>query len=339
MADGEQIGLLKRSVDEWNDWRAANPGIRPDLSSAALADTNLGSANLFEAILEDADLSNADLRRANLRDAIAASVNLSGAQMYRANLNGAQLQNADLRGADLERVYLGSVDLSGADLRDADLRRAILVRTRLDGALLTGAKVHGISAWDLEGVPAAQTDLVITPKRDPAVVTVDSLDVAQFMYLLLTNEKIREVIDTVTSKVVLILGRFTEERKAVLDALREQLRMRNYSPIVFDFDIPRDRDITETVTLLARMARFVIADLTDPRSIPQEIQAIAPDVAVPIQPVVAATQEPWSMFSDLRRKYHWVLPPFEYEDQAHLLSVLSDVIEPAESKRSELSLS
>jgi hypothetical protein len=32
---------------------------------------------------------------------------------------------------------------------------------------------------------------------------------------MLNNEKIRDVIDTVTSKAVLILGRFTDERKAL----------------------------------------------------------------------------------------------------------------------------
>ena len=46
-------------------------------------------------------------------------------------------------------------------------------------------------------------------------VTVDDLEVAQFVYLLLHNEKVRRVIDTITSKVVLILGRFSiPERKA-----------------------------------------------------------------------------------------------------------------------------
>ena len=54
--------------------------------------------------------------------------------------------------------------------------------------------------------------------------------------MLLHNEKIRHVIDTITSKAVLILGRFTRERKAVLDALREELRKRNYLPILFDFE-------------------------------------------------------------------------------------------------------
>ena len=83
-----------------------------------------------------------------------------------------------------------------------------------------------------------------------------------------------EVIDTITSKAVLILGRFTEERKAVLDALREELRKRDYLPILFDFDVPATRDITETISLLARMARFVVADITDAKSIPQELAVI-----------------------------------------------------------------
>ena len=31
-------------------------------------------------------------------------------------------------------------------------------------------------------------------------------------------------------------------------------------PVLFDFTIPAKRDITETISLLARMARFVVAD-------------------------------------------------------------------------------
>ena len=84
------------------------------------------------------------------------------------------------------------------------------------------------------------------------------------------------------------------------------------------------------------MARYVIADLSDPRSVPQEVQAIAPDVAVPIQPVIVAGQEPWSMFRDLRRKYHWVLAPYEYRDEADLLASVSEMLGPAEAKRNEL---
>ena len=60
--------------------------------------------------------------------------------------------------------------------------------------------------------------MLITPP-DRARVTVDHVDVAQFIYLLLSNTRIRSVIETITYKVVLILGRFTPERKVILDAL------------------------------------------------------------------------------------------------------------------------
>ena len=77
-------------------------------------------------------------------------------------------------------------------------------------------------------------------KSEPTI-TVDNLEVAQFIYLLLNNPKIREVIDTIAKKAVLILGRFTPERKAVFDALREALRTRGYLPILFDFEKPSSR--------------------------------------------------------------------------------------------------
>jgi len=116
----------------------------------------------------------------------------------------------------------------------------------------------------------------------------------QFIYLLLNNEEIREVIDTIASKVVLILGRFTPERKTVLDALRDELRERNYSPVVFDFEKPVSRDLTETVSTLAHLARFIIVDLTDPSSAQHEVATIVPQTVVPVQPLLS--REPsWLM--------------------------------------------
>jgi predicted AAA+ superfamily ATPase len=85
---------------------------------------------------------------------------------------------------------------------------------------------------------------------------VDNLEVALFIYLLLNNERIRQVIDTITSKAVLMLGRFTSDRKAVLDAIRDELRQRGYLPILFDFEKPAGRDLTESISTLAHMARF-----------------------------------------------------------------------------------
>ncbi len=173
--------------------------------------------------------------------------------------------------------------------------------------------------------------MVITSRDEPEIA-VDNIEVAQFVYLLLHNEKIRDVIDTLTSKAVLILGRFTEERKAVLDALREELRKRYYLPILFDFAVPATRDITETISLLAHMARFIIADLTDPSSIPKELEAIVPELAVPVQPLLEGASRSYAMFKDYW-KYDWVLPVYRYEGLERLLATLAEkVIVPAEGK-------
>jgi hypothetical protein len=146
-----------------------------------------------------------------------------------------------------------------------------LVDADVTDADLTYCRIYGVSAWGLKlNDNTRQQNLIITSEKQ-SKITVDNIEVAQFIYLLLNNEKIRDVIDTITSKAVLILGRFTPERKQVLDALRDELRKRNYLPIVFDFEKSAGRDITETVSLLARMARFVVADITDARSIPQEL--------------------------------------------------------------------
>ena len=101
---------------------------------------------------------------------------------------------------------------------------------------------------------AKQTELVITAEGT-AQITVENLEVAQFIHLLLTNRKIRNVIHSVTSKAILILGRFSERQKPVLDALHAALRDNyNLVPILFDWERSENRDLTETVLLLAKCA-------------------------------------------------------------------------------------
>jgi uncharacterized protein YjbI with pentapeptide repeats len=374
MANPDHLRTLRQGVDAWNAWRKKRElFITPDLSEADLSGADLRGANLSRANLNGANLFRADLSGANLSEADLAEAdlsvaNLSGADLSRVRLRRAHLSETDLSGANLSKADLSETDLNGANLIEAILIEANLSRSDLSGANLSGAnlsganlsgavlayaslvdaditnadltgcRIYGVSAWGLKlSNETRQRNLIITRTSDELEITVDNIEVAQFIYLLLHNQKIRDVIDTITSKVVLILGRFTDERKAVLGALRDELRKRDYLPILFDFDKPASRNTDETVTLLARMARFVIADISDAKSVLQELRAIVPELpSVPVQPVIIASQDEPGMF-DFYRGYRSFLPVHRYDTPAQLLAVLGDrVIKPSEAKALEL---
>lgn len=341
------LELLKQGVITWNRWRRENPNIKADfieadLRKVNLCDADLSYSNFSKANLSRADLSRANLIGANLSEAYFSEAYLTGANLSRANLSRVDLRRADLSRANLSHAYLTGADLSEADLREANLNEADiieadltncnLVDTSLLGTDLSGCSIFGISVWNIKtNERTKQKSLVIT-KKNESIITVDNLEVAQFIYLMLNNQKIRDVINTITSKVVLILGRFTPERKTVLDALREELRISNFTPVLFDFDKPNDRNFIETVSTLAHMARFVIADFTDPKIVLQEAQHIVPNIAIPFVPIFLKNSEfePVTLY-DLRKGRTTVLDTFCYNDQNHLLENLYEkVINPAQ---------
>jgi Pentapeptide repeats (8 copies) len=122
-------------------------------------------------------------------------------------------------------------DLSGAILDHADLAHANLTRTRLvgtslDGTDLFGAWVYGAAIWDIRGVPKDDW-LSIQPDgsrywEDDAVKSrVPGIKTAQFMYAMATRGDpgrngvaVGELVEALGRVTVLLLGRFSEERKS-----------------------------------------------------------------------------------------------------------------------------
>lgn len=317
-----------------------------DFSKTDLRDTVFHSAKLTDSNFRGAYLLRADLSGQNLRGLDFSMANLSYSKLKRADVSNAYFEGTNFEGADLEGINAEEAKFKGArfirtklikaNLIRASLFSATIVETDLSFANLEKAFIYGISAWDIKKDGLIQKDLIITPPGEPEI-TVDDLEVAQFIYLMLNNEKIRDVIETITSKAVLILGRFTPERKAVLDALKDELRRRNYLPIVFDFENAGNKSVDETVNLLARMSRFVVADITDAKSIPQELRGIVPDnPTIPIVPLIWKEQREYGMF-DFFRGFPWVLNLHEYESPEILLeNIIPAIITPAEQKVAEL---
>ncbi|MDO7851646.1 pentapeptide repeat-containing protein [Hymenobacter convexus] len=305
-----------------------------DFSACYLKDVNLEGADLrganfsgaygSQAKLSIADMRKCDLRLSKFDSASFFYTDLGGSNLSKAKfsfsfLNEAHLNNVNAKLSSFDECNLKNADFSGAILNQSDFSGAILVNTNFSLSDISNCNVFGASVWRVNLDGTIQNDLIITGEESMKL-TVDNLNLAQFIYLMLDNSELRTIIDSITSKIILILGRFTEERKIILSQIKKELSIKNYLPIIFDFESPNNRDLLETVATIAHLSQFIIADLTDPRSIPQELMSIVPGLpSVPVQPIILKGQKPWALFSSLRR-YPWVLDVFEYNDVNDLVN-------------------
>ena len=327
MPNPEHLAILKQSVTCWNNWRKQNPGVTPDLGSAYLRGMDLSFADF-----RDTDLTDARLMNTNLFSAC-----LNGASLYKANLYQASAPYAQMHRTNLSRAILTQTNLSRAVLTEVNLAEAKMVETDLSHAVLENARVYGISACNVEKTGLRQNELIITPVGE-SEVSIDDIEHATLIYnIYCMPSKMSQLLDTFMSKTVLILGRFSPERMTVLQALKEELRRRNYLTLIFDFPGPGNCRKTEAIAIFAKLSKYVIADITDPSSVPDELRAIVPSsMSVPVVPIILRGKPVYGLFDDWVG-YPWMLPLYEYESIFALRNDLERaVILPAEQMAAQL---
>jgi uncharacterized protein YjbI with pentapeptide repeats len=332
VAENEHIERLNAGRSAWNEWRDREPEVRADLSGHSIFDGNCRFLNL----------RGADLRGFQARSTHFAKSDFTGADLDGADFLASWFQDCDFRGAKARRANFGScllrdADFTAADLTSANFSEARLIRSDFTDAVLNECHVYGVSVWDVVLEGAEQKDLVVTGSNAPDI-TVDRLELAQFVHLLLNNASLANVIQTVTSKVVLILGSFAQDRIGALRAMRTRLR-EDYDllPVLFDFEGPANQDLVRTVVTIANLARFIIADITNPRAVPQELQAIVTAVAIPVRPIMQSGSEPpTGVFKSFLTSNERILKVFRYEDLDGLLGSFDDVLAPVEARIREL---
>ncbi|MFT5524589.1 MAG: hypothetical protein ACI9G1_003403 [Pirellulaceae bacterium] len=378
MPNKTHADILKQGVEHWNRFRDQTNRERVDLSELDLNGAKLRGANLVRANLRGASLREAQLAETHLKGADLTGADITGANFEHTNarettfdhvqgqgtrflvatLRGASFRNADLRRSTFYRAYLRQTDFTAADLSgarlakaqleranlqdatlcNADLRSATLVRTNLDGADLTGAHVYGVGVWNASMRNATQQEMRISRTIAEPPLFVDSLNAAQLISLMVDNEDIRGLLNSLSSRIVLILGRFTEQRKQILDLIRDTIGVLGYAGVLFDFERPEKRSFIEVIKTLASISRFVIVDLTDPKVVHQEMDVILREFpSVPVRPILKHDHPvPVSLLDHAQRRA-LVLPIFRYRDSQHLLAEMEgQVIAPAEKRAKEL---
>lgn len=125
MANPEHLQILDQGVGAWNQWRAKNPAITPELECANLSALELCGINLEHASLAGANISYCDLTGANLHGAHLFETRMIDSDLIRVNFSNAfvvevtfaesRLNYADFYGAHFEYVDLSFAQLGGAN--------------------------------------------------------------------------------------------------------------------------------------------------------------------------------------------------------------------------------
>jgi hypothetical protein len=107
---------------------------------------------------------------------------------------------------------------------------------------------------------------------------------------------------------------------------------------VFDFQPSTNQTTLETIKTLASIARFVIADLTDARSVLQELQAIVPALpSVAVRLLIKKSEHEYGMLDYIKAYRSVGEKTYEYQRMEDLIaSIKENVIAPAEAKVKEL---
>jgi uncharacterized protein YjbI with pentapeptide repeats len=285
--------------------------VRVNLTGANLTGAQIGGGHLKDTNLTGAMLNAANFEGVNARGATFDAVTGRDVRFQVSTLRGATFRGARLPGANFHRAYLRDSDLTGAhfenasmrfarfdnaicrgtDFQSADLRYASFVSSDLRGARLMDVQTFGVSAWNVAIDGDTRQDLIIckNSSKDEVPLRTNDIATAQLLSLMLDGAGMRSVVDSVNSKLVLILGSFAPQDKAVLDALRTSLQDRGYVGVTFDFERPAERDYAETIVIVGGLSRFVIADFTNAKEVRAEVAQLRSQYRrVPVIPIARA---------------------------------------------------
>lgn len=203
MANEEYLNKLKNSIKEWNKWRVENPKISPSLRNIDFASEFPNKNEIYDLpSFEGGNFSNIDLHGASLRNGFFINCSFDGSRINFADLVDGYFQSCSFRNVCMCVTKIGSATFNNCIFEDSDLSYCSaeetsfmgseFINTKLENVSfvsnnftdtkLIGCSVYGISSWDLNLENSTQQNLIIT-KEDQPIITVDNIELAQFLYL------------------------------------------------------------------------------------------------------------------------------------------------------------
>ena len=317
----EEIILQGASV--WNQWRKEN---KESVHFAKPTWYDCPDKNGMQIKGRNRlDFSGLDLTNVSIHNAFAEGLNLQNSKIINChfeegNFAGANFSNAEFVNTKFNKTILADANFDGASFVNCNLNRINITNANFCLKEIRETVVYGVSAWDLKTCDRMKQSRLIIEKTyelysdiiasGKIPMMADNIELAQFIYYLANHKKMRDVLNILNAKGVLLLGQFKDGGLERLYKLHDWLQEKGYMPMIFDFERPVNMGYTETVITMAGLSKIIIADLSG-GSVPQELHAILTDFQKPI--IAYSKTDPYSMFNDLKRKNPYTFN-FKYTD-------------------------
>jgi hypothetical protein len=184
----------------------------------------------------------------------------------------------------------------------------------------------------IRALAARQSDV----RRDHLAIVDTSLQRARE----LDGLNFAEVMSALSQERVLILGRFSRRRRKILEAIQDHINKHpnRYRAELFTYEKSKSRDLVESIISFAGLSRFIIADISEPKSVQSELQEIVPRfLSVPVVPLINQGGKEYATFPSVARRENVIKPTVRYKTIPDLLRKLdAQVVAPAEAKLTDV---
>lgn len=200
----EYIELLSRGAKAWNEWRINYPFKAPCLREVNFVNAFSGSGFYNLPEFYGVNFSDVDFNCSSFRNSTFCDCTFDGAKITFSDLVDAYFQSCTFKNVNMRVCKIGSAhfidcifedsDLSycsaentsfhGSSFKNTALENISFVKSDFSNTVLDGCRVYGISSWNLNLDNSEQRNLVITKKNEPEI-TVDNIELAQFLYLMI----------------------------------------------------------------------------------------------------------------------------------------------------------
>ena len=145
----------------------------------------------------------------------------------------------------------------------------------------------------------------------------------------------KATINESLNRQVLILGRFSPRRKKILDALKKILNQHpgGYLPLLLVGKKPKGITLGEWGLYTAIASKFIIADISEPKSIPDELRGIIPQCpSRPVVPIINQSGKQYALAEEWALRKNVAQPTIRYKNKEDLGRKIREEVIPAAEK-------